>query len=124
VTTVVGDTSKAIAWTGRWSTAAHTSYLGDSVHWTKESGAKATFVFTGTRISWIGPSGPTRGKAQVYIDGKYKTTVDLYSATFRPLRVLYSTAVPNGRHRITITALGTPRRPVVAIDAFKVVRPT
>jgi hypothetical protein len=123
VTSVFGDGSKWIAWGGRWDLAGHTSYLGDSVHWTKEAGAKASLVFDGTRISWVGPTGPTRGKAKVYIDGYYKATVNLYSASFRPLRTVFSTTVPNGRHKITVIALGTPSRPVVAIDAFKVVAP-
>ncbi len=121
MTTIVADTSRSIAWTGGWSTASHPSYQGDSVHWTKASGAKATLAFNGTRVSWLGPTGPTRGRAKVYIDGTLKATVDLYSATFRASRVLYSITVPDGRHRISVVALATPKRPVVAIDAFRVV---
>jgi hypothetical protein len=121
VTTIVADTSKSIAWTGGWSTAGHPSYQGDSVHWTKASGAKATLVFNGTQVSWLGPTGPTRGKARVYIDGKLKATVDLYSARFRANGVLFSINVPDGRHTISVVGLATPKRPVVAIDAFRVV---
>jgi hypothetical protein len=78
-------------------------------------------VFNGTRVSWIGPTGPTRGKAKVYVDGILKATVDCYSQTFRASRVLFSISVPDGRHKISVIALGTAKRPVVAIDAFKVV---
>ena len=78
-------------------------------------------MFNGTQVSWLGPTGPTRGKARVYIDGKLKATVDLYSAKFRANGVLFSINVPDGRHRISVVALATPKRPVVAIDAFRVV---
>ena len=78
-------------------------------------------MFNGSRVSWIGPTGPTRGKAKVYIDGNLKATVDLYSAKFRASTVLFALAIPDGNHRISVVALGTSNRPVVAIDAFKVV---
>jgi hypothetical protein len=87
------------------------------------TGAKASLVFTGDRIRLIGPSGPTRGKAKVYIDGRLKATVNLYSARFQARRVLFSAAVQDGSHRITIVAVATRGRPVVAIDAFEVRNP-
>jgi hypothetical protein len=123
VTTRIADSSRTITWRGRWSTARHPAYFSGSVHWTKSSGANATLVFDGNRIRWIGPTGPTRGRAKVYIDGRLKATVNLYSARFRPRRVLFSSSVADGRHRITIVALATPGRPMVAIDAFEVVDP-
>jgi hypothetical protein len=80
-------------------------------------------VFTGTKVSWIGPTGPTRGKARVYIDGRLRATIDLYSSSFRARRVVYSVRVPDGRHRISIVAQGTAGRPYVAIDAIQVTGP-
>jgi hypothetical protein len=123
VTTRIADSSRRITWNGRWSTARHPSYFGGSVHWTTSAGAKATLVFDGDRIRWIGPTGPTRGRAKVYIDGRLKTTVNLYSARFHARRVLFSSSIADGRHRITIVALATPGRPMVAIDAFEVIDP-
>jgi len=123
VTTRIADSSRRITYNGRWATARHPSYFGGSVHWTTSAGAKATLVFDGNRIRWIGPTGPTRGRAKVYIDGRLTTTVNLYSARFHARRVLVSASVADGRHRITIVAMATPRRPMVAIDAFEVVDP-
>ncbi len=40
-------------------------------------------------VSWIGPIGPTRGSAKVFIDGKLAGTVSLYTTAFRPTRVLF-----------------------------------
>ena len=36
----------------------------------RRAGATATYPFYGKSVAWIGPVGPTRGKAQVAIDGK------------------------------------------------------
>jgi hypothetical protein len=123
VTTRIADSSRRIAWNRRWSTARHPSYFGGSVHWTTSAGAKATLIFDGNRIRWIGPTGPTRGRAKVYIDGRLKATVNLYSARFHARRVIFSSSLADGRHTITIVALATPGRPMVAIDAFEVVDP-
>ena len=42
-------------------------------------GARATFSFTGTSVSWIGLRGPQYGIARVFLDGAFQATVDLYS---------------------------------------------
>lgn len=123
-TTLVPDTSRRIDWSGRWNTAAHSRYRGGSVHWTTTKGASATFKFNGTRIVWIGPSGPTRGKAKVFIDGKYRATVDLYATSFHARRDLFKANLRDGRHTITIRAMGTAGRPMVAIDGLRVTDPT
>lgn len=119
----ISDASSTIAWSGRWSLASLSSYLGGKVHWTKSNGPTARATFSGSAIAWVGPMGPTRGKAQVFIDGKYIRTVDLKASTFRARRILFAMAVPNGTHTIVVKALGTSGRPTVAIDAFFVVRP-
>ena len=54
------------------------------------TGASATLTFTGRGIAWIGPVGPTRGTARVYLDGKYVKTVDLRRSTFRARNLLFA----------------------------------
>lgn len=119
----VSDASSAVRWAGSWSLAAHSSYLGRKAHWTKSNGATSRLTFNGSSIAWVGPVGPTRGKANVYIDGKYIKTVDLRASTFRARRIVFATAVSQGTHTIVIRGLGTSGRPTVAVDAYYVVRP-
>jgi hypothetical protein len=71
-------------------------------------------TFTGNGIAWIGPVGPTRGTARVYIDGKAVASVDLRRSTFQARRLLFSRALATGSHtlRIVVTSSGRP----VAID--------
>ena len=104
----VPDNASSIAWSGAWSTASHGDYLGDKVHWTKTAGAKATFTFKGSSIAWVGPVGPTRGKAYVHIDGKYIKTVDLKASSFVARRILFAATLPQGTHKIKIKVLAPP----------------
>ena len=72
-------------------------------------------------MSWVGPVGPTRGKARVYIDGKLAETVNTWASSFRATRVLFQKQWDaTGSHRIDILVAGTDGHPTVAIDAFLV----
>jgi hypothetical protein len=106
-----------------WVTAGSTSYIGSSAKATPSSTGRISFTFKGTSVSWIGPVGPTRGRAYVYLDGKYIRTVDTYKSTFVARRVLYAAYVPNGTHTLLIRVLGTAGHPWIAADAFGVITP-
>jgi hypothetical protein len=95
--------------------------LGGKAKSSRDRLARATFRFSGNGVSWIGPVGPTRGKAKVYIDGKYAKTVDTYSSAFRPTRVLFKATFTSVRaRRLTIVVMGTKGHAMVAIDAIVV----
>lgn len=113
----IGETNAAVKYGGSWSTASHGSYLGDRVRYTRSSGATATIGYTGRSFQWIGPVGPGRGKAQVFVDGVYKQTVDTYASSFVARRVLFAINLHKGWHKVVIKALGTSGRPMVAFDA-------
>ena len=118
---VYQEGSKAVSYGGRWFTAYYPDYLGGKVRSTNARGASASLRFRGAAVSWIGPVGPTRGKARVYIDGKLVKTVNTYSPRFRPTRVLFQQSwSTNGTHRIKVVSSGTSGHPTVAIDAFAV----
>ena len=118
-----GESSGAIEYSGRWRTARHDGYGGDRVRYATAAGASATFTFTGTRVTWYGPTGPTRGKAKVYIDGEYVRTVDLRSRSFDPRDALFGRSWSSaGTHTLRIVVVGTKGRPMVAIDEFVVRR--
>jgi hypothetical protein len=115
------DLATGISFRGSWSVASHRRYRGGQAYTASQRGARATLTFSGTGITWIGPTGPTRGQARIYIDGRYVRTVDTYAATFHPSRVLYSARWTTTRdHVIRIVVLGTRGRPTVAIDELVV----
>jgi hypothetical protein len=119
----LSDGAAAIRWTGDWSPVRLRTYLGGQAHWSGTAGATASLGFSGTNVAWVGPVGPTRGRAQVYLDGRLVTTVDLWAASFSPRRIVFAASVRDGPHTLTIKALGTAGRPTVAIDAIYVVAP-
>jgi hypothetical protein len=117
------ERSGLLVYSGGWKSARHPAYRGDAVRQAKTRGATATFRFVGRQVAWNAPTGPTRGKARVYIDGLYAKTVDLYARRFDPHSRVYTKAfAQSGAHAITIKVVGTAGRPVVAIDEFLVWR--
>lgn len=118
---VIGDGSASIHYNGRWNMASHSGYVGGKVHYSTSRGATASLTFTGRSITWYGPTGPTRGRAKVLIDGTAVATVDLRASTFHPKELVFSKRfATTGKHTITIVVLATAGRPNVSIDAFVV----
>jgi len=116
------ETSSKIAYRGTWRTAGFPGYAGNAAKYDTKAGATATFTFTGTKVVWYGPVGPTRGKARVLVDGKYLKTVDLYARSFTARKAVFSKSwASGGAHTLTIQVLGTAGHPYVAIDGFTVV---
>ena len=119
--TTYSESSSRVAYHGTWSSASSSRYIGGHVKYAKARSASATFSFTGTKVSWIGPVGPTRGKANVYVDGKYIRSVNTYASTFVAQKALFGFSWSSqGGHTLKVIVAGTAGHPMVAIDAFKV----
>jgi hypothetical protein len=115
------ERSGRIVYRGSWANAAHSGYIGGNVRYSAAAGSTARFTFTGSSVRWIGPKGPTRGRALILIDGRAVASVDLWSSSFVSRSVLYSrTFRKTGRHTLTIKVLSTPGRPYVAIDELDI----
>ena len=110
-----------VSFTGSWKSARHGGYAGDGVKYATRAGATATVAFTGRKITWYGPVGPTRGKARVSIDGVVVRTVDLHRRSFSAhVAVFTRSFAKKGAHTLTIEVLGTAGHPMVALDEFTV----
>lgn len=119
----VSEASRTIDYGGRWRSAGHRGYVGGHVKYSVQAGATATVTFTGTRIQWYGPVGPTRGQARVSIDGAVVRVVNLQRAGFTAHALVFSKAwTTAGKHTLTIEVIGTKGHPLVAIDEFVVRR--
>jgi hypothetical protein len=121
VTTSVAQESAA-GYTGTWVTAGHPDYLGGKARASETRGSQVTFKFDGPSVGLVGPMGPTRGKADVYLDGKLLITIDTYASSFRARRVLQTIFTSDGSHTVTVRVLATSGRPWFAIDAFFVMQ--
>ena len=117
----IDDSNDAIDFSTGWDEAEFPRYNGGQVRYAIEPGATAEFTFGGESISWIGPVGPTRGEARIYLDGELVSTVDAHAPRFRPrVDLFHATFDRFGTHTITIEVAGTPGRETIAIDEFVV----
>ena len=115
--TRLSERASQIAYRLSWPTAAYSGYAGGHVRYATHNGATATLTFTGKGIAWIGPVGPTRGTARVYIDGRAVAAVNLRRSTFHARALLFARPFATiGRHTMTIVVTSSGRP--VAIDEF------
>ena len=118
---VFDESSRYVHFSGGWGQAEFARYNGGMVRYALDSGTTAWFTFQGTSITWIGPVGPTRGKANVYLDEVLFATVDVYARHFDPRAAIFSHTFDRvGTHTITIETVGTPGRRTIALDEFRV----
>ena len=122
-TTNYGETSSQITYHGIWYVASSTKFLGGHIKWSRVRGASASFTFTGTGVSWIGPVGPTRGQANLYLNGRWLRSVNLHAATYDARHTIVSLNYSQQSTRtLRIVVVGTAGHPNVGIDAFSVRR--
>ena len=116
------EASTAITYVGSWTTATAASAYGGALKYAKSSTATATISFTGRSIAWIAPRMSTRGVADVYVDGIYAATVDLYSATSLSRSIVFRRQwSTSAAHTLQLRLKGTVGRPRVDVDAFVIV---
>lgn len=95
------QTDSHFVYSGTWSAFAKTVAWKGSYARSSTSGASVTVTFTGTRLDWIAMKGTTPGKADVYLDGVLKTTVNLASSTAVYQQDVWSTHdLPSGTHKV------------------------
>ena len=96
-------------------------YWGGKARAASRAGAKATLTFTGRWVELVSRKGPTRGKAQIYVNGVLKATIDLYASTYQNQRVVWTASWSSSATRtVTVRVAGTTGRPRVDLDAFVV----
>jgi hypothetical protein len=75
----------------------------------------------------VAPTGPNRGEAEVWINGNKVETVDLYSSSVQPRKVVFTKSWAASKSRtLEIRVLGTKNAlssgERVDVDAFVVLR--
>jgi hypothetical protein len=90
-----------------WQTVKTSSAAGGSYVRERLRGATASLGFTGTGITWTTVTGPDQGKADVYIDGVRKTTVNNYAAKRHYKVARAVSGLASRAHTLRIVVLGT-----------------
>ncbi len=109
---------------GKWKLQNVSGACGGALKYETARGAKARFTFMGRSVAWVATKSPTRGKAEVWLDGVKRATVDLRSATTQRRKLVFvrDGLNPSVSHKLEIKVLGTAGRPRVDVDAFVVLR--
>jgi hypothetical protein len=115
----------AIGATFTWKTVKDKRAKGGSYVTEHRKGARASWTFSGRAVTWYTLTGPTQGKADVYVDGVRKTTVNNYTSTVKRGVARTVKGLAKGSHTIQIRVLGQKgskrgKGTFVAIDGFKV----
>lgn len=102
-----------------WRTVSTASASGGSYATSRIAGASASFAFTGTSVSWYTVTGPTFGKATVYVDGVAKLSVNNYATALKYGVVRTVSGLTNAPHVVKVVAAGG-----TAVDRFVVATTT
>jgi subtilisin len=119
--TAVDDRSSSIARGGSWSGTSRTSAYRSTLLGSTQKGASLSFAFTGHAIAVVGPRSLSHGRAKVYVDGVYITTINMRTTASTSRVVAFTQAFPSGgTHRIKLVALGLDPARLFRLDAFVV----
>jgi hypothetical protein len=112
----------AITYTGAWNERnVNRSWSEGAAAATSTLGARATFSFTGTSVSWVACEKRNMGRARIYIDGAV-VEEEVNMKQFEPVEGFQSTVyrvdgLTNGPHTLTVEAVGGGS---IVVDAFDV----
>lgn len=102
-----------------WRRHADASAIDGSEWRSARAGDRFTVSAAGRSLAWVATTGPTRGRADVVLNGRVVDTVNLYSAERRAQRVVWAGKLPLGTtSTLTIVNRSGDRRPTVGVDAL------
>ncbi|MFG2108273.1 choice-of-anchor D domain-containing protein, partial [Micromonospora chersina] len=124
----IQENDKALAYGGKWALGNVPGAFGGAVQHAATNKDKILYKVTAGGVQFISTKGPTRGRAEVWVDRALVATIDLYAPTEQPRQVVWSRAgMPaNSEHEIEVRVLGS-RNPNstgnrVDVDAFLTMR--
>lgn len=112
---------------GSWSVISVANSSAGFVLYSEVPGDSLRFDYAGTNVALIGGKGSNFGIIDVYLDGVFMQTVDLYSPTSLQQQILFqSNGVPFGEHTLSLV-ISADKNPAstghrTTIDAFDVWR--
>jgi subtilisin family serine protease len=120
---LVQDGTSLAKYGGSWSTVASSSASNGRLHSSTKAGAWVEFRTTARAIAIVGRKRPGNGKAKVYVDGVYHSTIDLYRSSSQSEVVVFNVSwTTPGVHRVRLVVSGTSGRPRIEVDAFGFLR--
>jgi hypothetical protein len=121
----IDDTDPLVRYSSVWSASSNASAFGGSSRQTSAAGVYADIPFYGTQAKVLSLVGSSRGIADIYIDGIYRNSVDMYSSSVKYKHPVYDTgALAEGAHVLRIVVTGTrgvsATAAIINLDAVEV----
>ncbi|HSW42223.1 MAG TPA: S8 family serine peptidase [Patescibacteria group bacterium] len=120
---LVDDSSAEVRRSAGWTARASAHSLGGRTLFATRARASLRYTFTGRAIALVGPRSSTRGRAEIWLNGRRVATISQHARTSGSRVVLYeATLDPLVPHTIEVRVLGTAGHPRFDVDAFLVLR--
>jgi hypothetical protein len=108
ITKIVGSASSEMKYSGSWTDGKNPDSFEGKTRDSSVPNSSVEFSFEGSAIYWRAVHSPQSGRADVYIDGALRKTVDCYSprSTSCEQFLYFNTGLTNTRHTIKVVATG------------------
>lgn len=108
-----------------WHGSRSRGWSNETSSFNRSEGARATFAFNGSAVTWIGFRAPWAGIARVYLDGAFAGEFDLYATVETPQAAAFSASgLASGPHTLIVESTGRKNPSAsdnaVVVDAFDV----
>ena len=114
-----GGPSAAITYVGTWTQSNSSTAYGGATKFATTATARATFSFTGRAVAWVAPMSSIRGVVDIYVDGLFVQSVDLFSATFKPRMTVFTRSwATSSAHTVQVRLNAASTLTRRDIDAF------
>ncbi len=121
ITQVFQERAPAVSASRAWNRVHRPAAMGGHHLSTRQEGARVAITFDGSAIAVVGPRGPGRGKARVFVDGKLAAVINLHANKPISRQVLFTQAWRDAeKHVVALEVVGTSGHPRVTVDAFVV----
>ena len=115
------DGTSIAKYSGKWSSVLLSSASNGKLHRSSTGGAAVVFTTSARAIAIVGRRGPLNGRAKVYVDGVYRTTIDLRKSSSQYKVVVFNASwTSTATHSVKLVVIGGTGR--VEVDAFAFLR--
>jgi subtilisin family serine protease len=119
--TLLQDGTAIAKYTGSWSNVSLSSASSGRLHRSSQHGATVEFKTSARAIAVVGRRGPLNGRAKVYVDGVYRSTIDLRKSSSQYKVVVFNSSwTSTATHSVKLVVIGGTGR--VEVDAFAFLR--
>ncbi|KAI7261575.1 hypothetical protein KC345_g9712 [Hortaea werneckii] len=124
---LIQDTDATTTYKGAWQTSFSLKDFGGIAKYADGPEAYAQFKFEGSQVQLLAGTSPNRGYADIYIDEKLVTSVDLYSAAPAFRSVIFESGVlPAGKHTLRVASTGEKNTAssgtYISVDAISILQ--